>query len=303
MNRSTINHFKTGMLFLAPAVLSAAIGYLLAGWVALALCAAVHASLAATAFLRRGRMVLNRYGAAYIPESQAPGLYALLSELARRAALPRPALYLLPETAPRLLVIGRNAETGAIAISKGLLQLLNTEELAAVIAHAIDHLRSGETGPMTMMAGLVEQWISLANSFRWISFLGSKSRTAEKRRGAPSDAFLWVLIAPLAAALVRATVYPSRQFRADAASAHLIGDANPLCTALAKIEARATDLVPESPSPATAHLFLCDPLIRESRMSLFRTHPPMEERLRRLDALDHLIDYPGRLMTLHPAKE
>lgn len=153
MNRSTINHFKTAMLFAVPASVAGAIGYAVAGWLGLTLCAAPYSSLATIVFLRADRMVLKQHHAEYIPESQAPGLYAIANELARRARAPRPKLYLLPAAAPELLVTGRTADCGAIGLSRGLTDLLNTEELAAVIAQAIHHLRSGEARPMTMVAG------------------------------------------------------------------------------------------------------------------------------------------------------
>lgn len=291
MNRSTLNHFKTAMLFAVPAAVTGAIGYAVAGRLGLMLCAAAYTLLATIVFLYAERMVLKQHDAEYIPESQAPGLYAIANELARRAGAPRPRLYLLPAAAPEMLVTGRTAQRGAIGLSKGLTDLLSTEELAAVIAHAIHHLRSGETRPMTMAAGLVGVLIFVSKLFRWRNLLGPKMVKPEIRGGVASDAFLWALIAPIGAALVRGTVYPSRQYRADAASAHFIGDTNPLCTALEKIEAYTPGAAPDDVSPSTAHLFLCRPVLRNGGMDLFRTHPPMTKRIRKLEALGQVINY------------
>jgi heat shock protein HtpX len=295
MNRATINHFKTAMLFIMPGAVSAVFGYAMAGRIGLVLCFAVYSLLATASFLWADRMILSQHNAEHIPESRAAGLYALVNELSRRATSVPPRLYLLPETAPQLLVTGRRASRGAIAISKGLLTLLSTEELAALIAHAIDHLRSGETRPMTIAAGLVQCLISLSNFFRWSNLLGSKLVRTEKQYGPPSDAFLWVVIAPIAAALIRGVVYPSRQFRADQASAHVIGNSSSLCAALTKIEAHTPEVSPKSVSVATAHLFVCSPRLRLSSLPLFRTHPPIADRLDRLEALGRTIHFFQRL--------
>jgi heat shock protein HtpX len=296
MNRATINHFKVAMLFAVPSALFGAMSYAVAGWAWLMLSAGAYSLLAGIAFFCARRMILKQHGAEYMPNSQAPGLYALLSELAERAEISTPALYLLPEAAPQLLITAGNSGRGAIALSNGLLRLLNTRELAAVIAHAIDHLRSREAGPMTLVAGLVGGLISISKFFRWSNLLGARYVSTQNFGGVPSDAFLWFLFAPIAAVLVRSTVYPSRKFRADAASAHLIGDSNPLSTALRKIEAHTPKIAAESVSPATAHLFLCSPISEDSAMHLFRTHPPITERLERLDALGHSIRYFQRVM-------
>lgn len=287
MNWATLNYFKTAVLFLAPTALCALLGYAIAGWAGLAICAAAYLLFATVAFVSADRMVLRQHRAELIPDGQALGLHALVSELSRRAMLPTPALYLLPKTAPQLLVTGRNADRGAIALSKRLPELLNTEELAAVIAHAIGHLKYRETVPMTMVAGLVRGLISISNFFRCSNLVRRKCLPGEKRDRIYSDAFLWVLIAPIAAALIRATIYPSRQFRADEASVRLIGDANPLCTALRKIEAHTPDAPPKCMSTATAHLFFSDPVFGERQMRMFQTHPSIAERLHRLEALGH----------------
>jgi heat shock protein HtpX len=287
MNRTTLNYSKAAGLFLAPTAVCALLGFAIAEWAGLAVCTAAYILFATISFVSADRMILTQHRAELISRGQAPGLHALVSELSRRAMLPAPALYVLPEAGPQLLVTGRNADRGAIAISKRLPELLNTEELAAVIAHAIAHLRYRETVPMTMVAGLVRGLIAISNFFRRSNLLGPKSFNSEKPDGVCANASLWIPIAPIAAALIRATVYPSRQFRADEASVRLIGDPNPLSAALRKIEALTPDAAPECVSSATAHLFFSHPVFRETRMRMFRTQPTIAERLHRLDALGH----------------
>jgi heat shock protein HtpX len=263
MNRGPFKGFKTAVLFITPGALLAVLGITAAGWAGLAVCAAGYTLFALPAFLSADRVVLRQHCAEYVSEDQAPGLHALITELARRAMLPAPALYLLPAAAPQLLVTGANPRRGAIALSKGLLELLSRDELAAAIGHAIGHLRSGETRPMAMAGGLARGLISLSKL----------------------HPFFEVPAALLTAAMIRGAVYPSRQFRADETSAHLIGDANPLCTALRKIAAHTPKAAPKSVSPATAHLFLCDPVSGNGPSGAFSTHPPVNERLYRLEAL------------------
>jgi heat shock protein HtpX len=298
MNACIINYFKTAMLFCAPLALISAAGYAIAGWPAAALSAAAWFALAALIFFSADRRILKQHRAEYIPERQAPGLYALLGEVARLAETRRPALYLLPETAPEMLVTGTTVARGAIGLSNGLLQLLSTEEQAAVMAHAIHHLRSRETQPMAMVAGAVAALIRISKLLRLLPANGTRSE-----KGGGSDGVLWMLMAPSVALLVRAIVCASRQFRADVASAHLIGDAHALCTALIKIELRTPHVAPDSVSPATAHLLLCAPQTAEDPIHLFQTQPPIAERLRRLEELRRAIHYFDRLMKLRHANE
>lgn len=297
MNRATLNLFKTAVLFLFPGAVCALLGYAIAGWAGLMVCAAAHSLFATFAFLWADEMSLRQHCAQWVPNDHAPGLYALASELARRAAIPMPALYMLPEAAPQLMVVGRTPERAAIAVSEGLLALLNREELAAVMAHAIGHIRSGETRPMTMAAGLVGGLVAVSKFFRWRNLLGPRLVRTEQRDGMPADAFLWTLIAPVAAALIRSTVFPSRQVRGDAGSVRLIGDVNPLRSALRKIAAEAPYSTPKVVSPATAHLFFSRPTVGDGLTPFFETHARTSDRLRNLDTIGWISYYCKRVET------
>jgi heat shock protein HtpX len=265
-----VNYFNTSILLLAPGLFFATLGYLLGGWVGMWLCAGAYGLLAVVACRNGERILLVKHRATRLPEDQSPGLHALVRQLASRAAVPMPALFLLPEASPQLMVTELASNRGSIAMSTGLLTLLTREEVAAVIAQALSHLRNGETRPMTLAAVLAHGLISISNCFRWSHLPGLKFIRIEQQNGIPSDAFLWVVIAPVATAAIRVVVYPSRQFRVDEASTRLIGDPEPLCAALLKIRMHISNVQPEVVSPATAHLFLS------------RTQPPENERIHRL---------------------
>jgi len=300
MSRSRINALKVRALFAVPLMLAAGIGYAVADSAGAIVCAAASVVLALIIFRNADRMVLKQHGATLLSENAATGVHTVVSGLAGRTGVSKPNLYLISDPQPNLLVWGTKSDRSAIGLSPALLDLLSTEELAGVVGNAIHHIHTGETGPMTVLAAMVGVMIQISNIFRWSNLLGSKLVRAGTRDGASCDAFLWVLIAPVAAALVRTSLHRSRHFRADAAGAHLIGDATPLCAALRKIQARADCGASQSVSLATVHLFVCDPLSGANGSNMFRTHPKTGERLRRLVALGEAIDYFGRVIEIGP---
>jgi heat shock protein HtpX len=279
------NHFRIAILLLLPGAGLALLGYGVAGWVGFGLCSVLYSLGAIATIISAESTVLRRHGAAYIAKHQAPGLYGLAGELARRAGVPTPALRLMPESAAQLLVTAGIAGRTTVVLSRGLLQVLSREELAAVMAHAISRIGCDGVLAMTIAARWAEALISFSNFFRYSHLLPSKLTTFDKRDGIPSDAFLWVLIAPLAAALIRVATCPSRQFLSDESSVHLIGDDQPLGDGLRNLEAYGRVAPLESVSPATAHLFISNPLSTNGWARLFQAHPPVTERLERLEAL------------------
>lgn len=287
MNSALSHYLKIVVLLLLPGAVLAVLGYEVAGWAGLGGCAAVYCVFAVSTVVSAEGKVLRQHGAEYISERQAPGLYGLACELSRRAGLPTPALYLIPESTAQLLVTSGSATRSSVVFSRGLLQVLGREELAAVMAHAISRIRGGGVLEMTIAARSAEALISFSNFFRWSHLLPSKVTPFEMRDGIPSDAFLWVLIAPLAAALIRVAASPSRVFLADEASVRLMGNNLPLLAAVRKVEADRAVAPLTSISAATAHLFICNPLSGSGWARLFHTHPPVKERLNRLEAIGH----------------
>ena len=282
MNRVAINHFKTVALPFAIGCLCALLGFKVAGPVGLAVGGGLYILLAWTTLTQADRMILRIHGARLISERDAPGLYGMVRELARRADLPTPKIYLIPEAAPNIFTTGRRPHQGAIALTRGLLDILSGEELAAVIAHEISHLRCGDTLPLTIVAAVAALMISASNFLSCSNLLRTNEPNRIKNEGVASDTFFWILIAPITAALIRLTAYASREAEADESSVHLIGEAGPLCRALRKIQDSGSRTELASASPATAHLFISSPLTSAGLMGMFQTHPPLDQRIEKL---------------------
>jgi heat shock protein HtpX len=274
MNRVTVNYFNAAILLVAPGVFLATVGYLLGGWLGILFCSVAYTLLATVACWKGEQALLSRHRAFRLPADQSPGVQSLVRQLALRSIVPMPALFILPEASPRLMVVGFVPRRGSIAMSTGFLASLKREELAAVIAQALHHLSTGESRPMPMAAVIANGLISVSNPFRWSNPPGLGLIRVERQDRIPSEAFLWILIAPVAAAGIRLAVRPGRQFRADDASTRLIGDPEPLCAALLKMKRQAPSVEPDIVSPATDHLFLCEPPFQQgwSRCSA-RSHP------------------------------
>lgn len=260
MFRAAIYQLRTG--FLGSLLLA---GFLLIGWnlgeaFGFGIAAAVLLGITLLIYFRADARVLRMHRARRIDPAQAPGLYGLVRELSRRAGVPVPAVYVIREPAANAFAIGRTARHGGIVVSTGLLDVLDRDELAAVIAHEVGHLRRGDTRLMTLLAA-----VASAGPL-------------------PSDRFAW-LLAPFTALLIRAGVSGDREYCADEDSARLIGDPSPLARALMKIEAGNSQRPLHTASPATAHLFICNPLCLKGSARLFQTHPAVTNRVERLDAL------------------
>lgn len=254
-----------------------ALGWTIAGRTGLLIAASISIAGCAGIYLLADRAILRIHGARRIYERHAPGLFKLVRELSRRADLSAPRMYLISDQGANAFATGLNFERRSIAISTGLLSLLDGEELAAVIAHEFGHLRKGDTLLMTLLAAVTGAMISPAYVFAWTHW-GNPHRWN-------SHAFLGTLISPVIAVVVRLFTPNSREYWADEYGARLIGDASPLARAIRKIDSERSRVPFLSASPATAHLFICNPLSSTRPTRFFETHPSVRERLDRLEAL------------------
>jgi heat shock protein HtpX len=230
------------------------------------------------------KIVLRMYGAQAVSEAEAPQLFATVRELAARASLPMPKLYLIPEDAPNAFATGRNPEHAAVAVTRGLVQTLSRDEVAAVIAHELGHIRNRDTLIMTLAATFAGALSMLANMAMWSSLIGGRS-SDEDDGGHPLAGLVGVLMAPIAATLIQMAISRSREFLADDAGARICGNPIPLASALRKIESMSRRVPMHSGSPATAHLFIQNPFTGGGLVRLFSTHPPTEARVARLEAM------------------
>src|SRR5213080_3936350 len=230
------------------------------------------------------KIVLSMYGAQPIDEAQAPRLYAILRRLTTRAQIPMPPVYLIPTDTPNAFATGRNPEHAAVAVTEGIMRVLDEDELEGVLAHELSHVTNRDVLISTIAATLAGAITYLAHMAQWAAIFGGRSRDDEEGGGNPLVMMLFAVLAPIAAMLVQFAVSRSREFQADASGARLAGRSYGLAKALEKIEV-ASRLEPLPANPATAHLFIVNPLSGQSFARLFSTHPPTEERIARLRAM------------------
>lgn len=226
------------------------------------------------------KIVLAMYRAKPLEEAEAPVVHRIVRGLAQRAGLPMPRLYLIPTDTPNAFATGRSPERAVVAVTEGILRLMDEEELEGVLAHELSHVRNRDVLISTVAATLAGAVMMLANMARWAAIFGS-SRDDEEGGGNPFALIFMAILAPIAALLIQMAVSRAREFQADASGARLTRKPWGLAKALEKLH-RASQVVPMQANPATAHLFIVNPLSGRSLLSWFATHPPIEERVERL---------------------
>jgi heat shock protein HtpX len=274
------NWFKTGLLMAAIMALFGMVGALLGGAQGMLLALAVAAAMNVWAYWFSDAMVLKLYRAQEVDATTAPQLHDTVAELARRAALPMPKVYLIDEAQPNAFATGRNPEHAAVAATTGILQLLTARELRAVLAHELSHVSHRDILTSTITASIAGAISTLAN---FGMFFGGRDNDQRN----PVLALLVLILAPIAAMLIQLAISRGREYEADRSGAELSGDPRALADALAKIDryARGLPLETADAHPATAHLMIINPLSGGGVAGLFSTHPPTEERIHRLLAM------------------
>lgn len=236
------------------------------------------------AYFFSDRIVLRMNGAREVPEASAPRLHAIVAELAGRAGIPKPRVFLVDEPHANAFATGRNPAHAVVAVTRGLLDLLDERELRGVLAHELAHVANRDILVASVAAGLATALSHLANAVAFSTMLGGSRDDGEEGGGA--GGLLAVLVAPIAATLVQLGISRSREYLADDTGARLCGEPLALAGALEKLH-RGAELVPGAASPATASLFVVNPFgaMGSGLARMFSTHPPAEERIRRLRAL------------------
>ena len=279
-----MNNLKTGILLTLLTVLLVVAGSALGGQHG-ALIAFVFALLMnGGAYWFSDRVVLRMYKAGEVSEAEAPELYGIVADLAQRARIPMPRVYVIPSQALNAFATGRNPKHAAVAVTEGLLRILDRRELAGVLAHELSHVKRRDILIGTVAATIAGAISMLASMARWGAMFGGFSRDGEGRGGNIFVVLAVSIVAALAATLVQLAISRSREYGADAGAAQLLGDPSGLITALRKLELGA-QRVPLASNPATAHLFIVNPLRGGGMSKLFSTHPPIEERIQRLQGM------------------
>lgn len=229
------------------------------------------------------KIVLRMYGAKEISTDEAPALHRIIRDLTLRAQMPMPKLFLIPQEAPNAFATGRDEKHAAVAVTEGILRILDERELRGVLAHELSHIKNRDILIGTIAATMAGAISMLANMAHWGMIFGGRS-SDDREGGHPIVALLMIIIAPLAAMLVQMAISRSREFGADATGAVISGDPLSLANALRKLE-QGAQRIPMEANPATAHMFIVNPLTAGGLMTLFSTHPPMQERIRRLEGM------------------
>jgi len=231
------------------------------------------------AYFFSDKIVLRVHRAEPIAEHLAPRLYAMIRELAMRAEIPMPRVYRIPSPQPNAFATGRNPKHGVVAVTDGILQILNERELRGVLAHEIGHVKNRDILVSTIAAAVAGAIAYIANMLQFTAIFGGGDDDAPN----PIAALALAIVAPIAATLVQLGISRSREFLADETGARLSGDPEALASALEKLERAAHVVPPVTAAPATASLFIVNPFAgMRGMVSLFSTHPPMPERVRRL---------------------
>lgn len=280
-----MNYFKTALLLAALTGFVLVAGYLLGGQTGLVIALVAALGMNLFAYWNSDKMVLRMANAQEVGPENAPEFYGIVQQLAERAGLPMPRVYLIDEDQPNAFATGRNPENAAVAATTGLLRNLSREEIAGVMAHELGHVRHRDTLIMTVAATLSGA-IGMLASFGGL--MGGGRDSDGRPLVNPIVAIAMMILAPMAAMLVQMAISRSREYEADRIGAEICGQPQWLASALAKLHAGTQQIHNEAAerNPATAHMYIANPLAAAGGMSsLFSTHPPMEERIARLQAM------------------
>jgi heat shock protein HtpX len=228
------------------------------------------------------RIALAAHRAKPVTAAEAPTLYAIVERLTRRAGLPMPRVFVIPSAAANAFATGRNPKHAAVAVTDGIVGILNERELEAVLAHELSHVKNRDVLIATIAAAVAGIISTAGHVAQWGLLMGRGGNSSD--RGGGLSALVWIIVAPLIALLIQMAISRSREFGADASGATLAGDPEALASALSRLEQGQSVRPYEFAGPATAHLFIVNPLRGRaaSIMNLLSTHPPIEERIRRL---------------------
>ena len=276
------NWLKTSVLMAAIIALFGVIGGLIGGKQGMVLALLFGGAMNLFSYWFSDKMVLKMYDAQEVDETTSPYLYNMVKELAGRAGLPMPRVYIINEAQPNAFATGRNPDNAAVAATTGILQMLSARELRGVMAHELAHVRHRDILISTISATMAGAISALAN---FAVFFGG--RDSEGRPANPIAGIAVALLAPLAASLIQMAISRAREFEADRGGAEICGDPLALADALAKIDAyaRGIPMAAAEAHPETAQMMIMNPLSGEGLAGLFRTHPATEERIARLRQL------------------
>jgi heat shock protein HtpX len=278
------NYLKTAMLMAFLIALLAIGGSVWGGYQGMLLFGTFGLLINFFSYWFSDRIALMAHRAQPVTREQLPQLYEVVERLTRKAGMPMPALYVIPSMTPNAFATGRNPSHAAVAVTEGIMRLLDWRELEGVLAHEISHVRNRDILISTIAAAVAGIISSLGHIISWGAMWGGMGGRDGERRGGGIEMIAWAILAPIMAMVIQLAVSRSREYGADASGAALIGDPEPLADALMKLERGNEEIPYQFGGPATAHLFIVHPFSGAGGtiMNLLSTHPPIEERVRRL---------------------
>ena len=284
-----MNVLKTGCLLALLTVLLVSIGHLMGGTQGATIAFAIALVINLISYWFSDKIVLAMYRATPLSEADGPQVYRVVREIAAQTKIPMPKLYSIPTRTPNAFATGRNPAHAAVAVTAGLLEMMSDDELKGVLAHELSHVKNRDTLVMTLAAAIAGAIMYLARMAQWSLWFGGGRRDREDRSGGGAlqvvAMVLIAMLAPLAAMLIQMAISRTREYSADDTGAHLIHNPYGLASALEKLDQAARDYPLPNANPATAHLFIVNPLSAGGIATLFSTHPPIKERIRRLRSM------------------
>ena len=277
-----VNQIRTTILLAVMTALILWLGQLFGGRQGMVIALVLAAGMNFFSYWYSDKIVLKMYRAQEVSAQQAPELYELVQTLSRKAALPMPKVFLIPNEAPNAFATGRNPEHAVVAVTQGLLKIMDRDEVAGVLAHELAHVKNRDILIGSIAATMAGAIMVLASMARWSAIFGGGGGSSDDEGGGGFIGLIAMsLLAPLAAMVIQMAISRSREYLADSTGAGFAGTPEGLARALDKL-GRYSKKLPMNANPSTAHIFIVNPLSGRSLMSLFSTHPPLEERIARL---------------------
>ncbi|MBI5468000.1 MAG: zinc metalloprotease HtpX [Deltaproteobacteria bacterium] len=277
-----MNYLKTAVLLALLTALLVFFGGLVGGRQGAVIALLIAGVMNFVSYWYSDKIVLKMYRAKEVTETEAPGLYNIVRDLTMKANMPMPRVYMMEQETPNAFATGRNPEHAAVAVTTGIMKLLNKEELTGVLAHELAHVMNRDILIATVAATIAGAISYLSQMAYFSSLFGGR----DDREGSnPVALIVMMIVAPLAAMVVQMAISRSREYGADAGGANIAGNPIYLANALRKLDFYNKRIPMEVPNQATAHMFIVSPLSGGGMLKLFSTHPPIEERIKRLEAM------------------
>lgn len=281
----SMNHVKTFFLMVVLTIIFVALGSMIGGQQGATIAFGIALIMNLVSYWFSDKIVLKMYRAREASEAESPELYHIVSSLAQKAQIPMPRVYIIDQDSPNAFATGRNPSNGVVAVTTGIMRIMNRNELEGVLAHELSHIKHRDILVQTIAASLAGAITMLANIARFAAFFGGGSSDDDEGGGNILSIIIFSMIAAFAAILIQLAISRSREYLADEGGARLSGNPLFLANALKKLSAGVSKVPMHNVKPSTEPMFIVNPLRGKGVLSLFSTHPPVEERIRRLEEM------------------